>query len=100
MLVSYEGVRTGRRYTFPVLYHRRGASVVAVTPSRETTWWRNFSRPHRCTLWLGGRARAAVGELATDEERDRLLADYLDSYGFVRRLFDADLVVVRFDLSG
>jgi hypothetical protein len=114
VLVSYEGRRTGRRYTFPAMYDRRDDSVVVVTPVRESTWWKNFVEPRRCAVWLRGTERSVVGELVTGDERRSLLGDYLETHGIVGRLLGLpeagnrsaerddrrtdDLAVVRFVL--
>ena len=114
VLVSYDGRRTGRRYTFPVVYHQRPDDVTVVTPRGESVWWTNFRTPRRCTLHLRGTERPAVGEVVTDDERGRLLVDYLATHPIVGRMLgvgaDAwrsgdrferatdDLAVVRFSL--
>ncbi|MFB6081065.1 MAG: nitroreductase/quinone reductase family protein [Haloferacaceae archaeon] len=107
VLVTYEGRRTGRRHTLSALYDRRDGDAVVVTPRGASVWWRNFSSPRRCTVRIRGTERTAVGELLTGDDREAALADYLDRYGFVGRLFGgvdagrsdgplASLAVVRF----
>ena len=89
VLVSYEGRRTGQRYTFPVVYDRRGDSLVVVTPMRESDWWKNFVEPRRCSVRLHGTERPVIGELVTDENsRLELLEGYLETHGLVGRLLD------------
>lgn len=111
LLVSYEGRRSGRRYTFPVVYDRQGETLVVVTPSAESTWWRNFTSPYPCTVWVRGEARAAVGEVVTGDARGPLLATYFERYRVLGGVFgydpdDAaapdsadDIAVGRFDLD-
>lgn len=110
LLVSYEGRRSGRQYTFPVAYARRGGSLVAVTPRSESQWWKNFRRPHSCTVWYRGVERDATGELVTGDERTPLLRRYFGTHGALGRSLgvsanarDADefegIAVVRFDLG-
>lgn len=112
-LVSYVGERSGRRYTFPVAYVRVDGAVVAVTPRRESNWWRHFRTPATCTVWLRGTARAATGEVVTGEDRDPLLVAYVDAHGLLGRMLgfdpaaspervaaaDRDLAVVLFALA-
>jgi deazaflavin-dependent oxidoreductase (nitroreductase family) len=113
VLLSYVGPRTGRRYTTPVAYARSEGNVVVVTPNRESNWWRNFTEPRACRLWLRGTARTATGVVVTGTERERLLAAYVDSHGLLGRSLGADgratpeelartnrtLTVVRFTLE-
>jgi hypothetical protein len=86
LLVSYEGRRSGRRFTFPASYSRVGATLVVVTPRHESTWWPNFQSPYECTLWHRGRERQVVGEVVTGPDRDDLLAAYLDDHLSMRHL--------------
>lgn len=115
-LLSYVGPKTGRRYTFPVAYVRSDDEAIVVTPKRDTDWWRNFQDSRRCTLWLRGTERAAVGTVVTGEDRNSLLVDYFDVHGVLGwmlgfggdptaspdRFAEAkrDLAVIRFALDG
>lgn len=112
LLVSYEGRRSGRRYTFPVVYAERNDGLIVVTPKTETTWWRNFATPHPCSVWLRGTGRTAVGEVVRADERSAALATYVEAHGLLGRFFGVstatepgadhheDLVVVRFAQFG
>lgn len=107
--LSYVGPRSGRRITTPVAYARFRGGIVAVTvPS--TTWWRPFSDPYPCRIWLRGRELEGVGTVL--EGRDRRAA--LGAYAGQRRLLagalaggaadvdalaERDLVVVGFGAS-
>ncbi|MFB6184600.1 MAG: hypothetical protein ABEI96_08605 [Haloarculaceae archaeon] len=111
VLVSYVGPRSGRRYAFPVVYHRVGDAVVAVTPRTESNWWRNFRTPRRCTVWLRGTNYAASGAVVTGDERGPLVDAYFERHGLVGRMLGSDrggrsrarpyedLAVVRFALD-
>lgn len=106
VLVSYVGARSGHRYTFPVLYGRHGDALVAVTPRRESCWWRQFREPRPCTVWLRGTARSATGEVVEDATRERLLAAYRAAHPLAARFLgfddgrpDRTLAVVRFRLD-
>ncbi|MFC5969841.1 hypothetical protein ACFPYI_00715 [Halomarina salina] len=85
VLVSYVGRRSDRRHTFPVAYHRRDGALVAVTPKRETTWWRNFLERRDCLLWHRGEERSATGEVVVGEERADLLAGYVERHRLLAR---------------
>jgi hypothetical protein len=42
-LISYEGRRTGKTFSLPVAYSRKGDEVsIDVLVSDHKTWWRNF----------------------------------------------------------
>jgi len=42
LLISFEGRRTGRRYSFPVGYQQRGETItVLASRARRKSWWRN-----------------------------------------------------------
>lgn len=109
LLLSYTGRRSGRRYTTPVAYARHEGDVLVATPERESDWWRNFTEPRRCGLWLRGVDRAATGRVVTGADRERLLAAYVERHGLLGRLFGIDgpddvarasreVAVVRFSL--
>ncbi|MFB6166545.1 MAG: hypothetical protein ABEJ31_15405 [Haloarculaceae archaeon] len=115
VLVSYEGPRSGRRYTFPVAYHRRDGAVVAVTPATESNWWRTFRQPYPARVWLRGRRYETTGERVTGEAAERLLSEYFGTHSLLARLLGfprdlaaapaerdramRELAVVRFELS-
>ncbi|MFB6129290.1 MAG: hypothetical protein ABEJ28_00520 [Salinigranum sp.] len=67
LLLSYEGRRSGRRYTTPVLYRRTDSGVDLFTPAAETTWWRNFRGGHPASALLCGTWRRGRGEVVADE---------------------------------
>ncbi|MFB6135679.1 MAG: nitroreductase/quinone reductase family protein [Halobacteriaceae archaeon] len=115
LLVSYVGPRSGRPHTFPVAYHRLDGAVVAVTPKRESDWWRNFRDSRDCRVWLRGAERGATGDVVTGAERGALLAEYFESHRLLGRMLgpevgpgatpdqladaNPDLSVVRFTLD-
>ncbi|ELY96157.1 hypothetical protein C482_16333 [Natrialba chahannaoensis JCM 10990] len=84
-LVSYVGRHSGQRYTFPVAYHQLNGAIIAMTPKRETNWWRNFQKSRECRVWLRGKEYTAMGELA-DDERDSLIAGYVETHGLLGRI--------------
>lgn len=115
LLVSYVGRRSGRRYTFPVAYHQLDGAVVAVTPKRESSWWRNFQDARECRVWLRGSERTAIGEVVTGHERGVALREYFENHELLGRVLgsemdsvespdqlaeaNGDLAVVRFTLE-
>jgi len=57
MLITVTGRRTGRRYTIPVGYQRRGDEItVLISKARRKLWWRNYLEPRPVELHVRGRA--------------------------------------------
>ncbi len=57
MLITVTGRRTGRRYTIPVGYQRRGDEItLLVSKARRKNWWRNYLEPRPVELHLRGQA--------------------------------------------
>jgi hypothetical protein len=86
VLLSYEGRRSGRRYTFPVAYKRLDNRIVVVTPMRDSNWWKNFQESQECTVWVRGTEYSSNGEIVTDDERTDLIVEYFDTYGIVGQI--------------
>jgi hypothetical protein len=56
MLLTVTGRRSGRRYTIPVGYQRRGnCLLVLVSKARRKRWWRNYIDPGPVELRVRGR---------------------------------------------
>lgn len=86
LLVSYTGRQSGRRYTFPVVYNRWNERLIVVTPKHESSWWKNFTTPLDCSVWLRGAECSATGVLVSDGERVTMLAEYFETYQTVGQL--------------
>ncbi len=73
MLITVAGRKTGRRYTFPVGYQRRGDTLtVMVSEARRKSWWRNFREPGQVELRIRGQQREGRARLiAPDSEEFR-----------------------------
>lgn len=68
-LLSFEGAATDGgedRVDMPVGYSRTGDIVHVVTIRDRTDWWRSFREPGECTIYLGGEAFEATGEVVTN----------------------------------
>jgi len=74
LLLSYEGHRSGRRFTTPVLYVRDGDAFVVTTVRDPAVWWRNFSDGHPATLRVRGERIRVEGVAETDPS---VVADWL-----------------------
>lgn len=80
-LITVTGRRSGREYTFPVAYRRRGETVEITVgwPARKR-WWRNLrdgGAPVR--LRLGGETRSGHAEAHGDERSGVTVAVSLGS---------------------
>jgi hypothetical protein len=64
MLVSWDGQRSGKRFTTPVGYQREGRRAVIVMLSKpaEKTWWKNFRSAWPAELTIRGRTYSASGQ--------------------------------------
>ena len=73
MLISFEGRKTGRRYTFPVGYQQSGETItVLASRARRKSWWRNFREPRPVEVLVRGKRLAGEGRvLAGDSEKFR-----------------------------
>ncbi len=90
ILISYVGPRSGRRYTFPVAFHEDDGTVIVLTPTRESNWWRNFRQARECRIWLRGRKHLATGEVVTEDDRESLLAPFFEKNRLLGRLLGMD----------
>lgn len=62
--LRYTGNRTGRAFSLPVRYARRGNEIVVrVGRSDDKTWWRNFTTHSPLSLWIDHRWRSGVGRV-------------------------------------
>jgi hypothetical protein len=76
LLLTVSGRRTGRAYTLPVQYARRGDALY-VLPGRaaQKTWWRNLRGGAPVLLHLSGRDSAAWGEVLGGEAAIAAMAE-------------------------
>ena len=83
LLLTYEGKRSGRRYTFPAQYARDGESVYIVAGEAEgKTWWRNLRTGSAVSVRLRGQdLPGRVDMLSGDvDARTRELTIYLKRF--------------------
>lgn len=87
-LLRVHGRRTGRLHEVPVLVGRSRGSRYLVAPRGRTDWARNLAAAGWGEL-RGGRRTERIAALAVEgAERERAIAAYLRSYGWLtRRLF-------------
>lgn len=61
LLLTVTGRKTGRAFTLPVFYNRRGDRLIFISHP-ERLWWRNLRGGAPVTVWLCGRARLGRGK--------------------------------------
>jgi hypothetical protein len=67
LLLEFRGRRSGRRYRMPVSYWERGPmTVVCLTSSTWSRWWRNLDGAP-VVVWLRGARRNGRAELVADQ---------------------------------
>ncbi|MEY7847748.1 nitroreductase/quinone reductase family protein [Natrarchaeobius sp. A-rgal3] len=67
-ILTYEGRHSGRSFSTPVLYRRDGDSIVLLTPTEQTNWWKNFRGGHPLSLLIRGKRLTGTGRVETDDE--------------------------------
>lgn len=90
LLVTVTGRRSGRRYTIPVGYRRRG-DVLDVLVSKAPTkqWWRNYREPGPVEVLLRGEVRRGVARVVPSDTEPfrRALESQLRQMPWLRQQF-------------
>ena len=77
MLITVTGRKSGKPYSTPVGFYRKGSDLWILT-SRDRTWWRNVLHGAPVSLLLHGRTIAAYAEAELDEQAVEVrLRDYV-----------------------
>jgi hypothetical protein len=77
-LLSFNGRKTGKRYTIPVSYYREDDVVTLIT-KRQRKWWHNFETPLEVELRLAGRTFAGKAVARSgDEDTFEFMTRYLE----------------------
>jgi len=77
MLITVTGCKTGKKYSTPVGFYRKGDCLWVLT-NRERTWWRNVKNGATVTLLLKGRTVPAFAEAEMDENAvESRMLDYI-----------------------
>jgi deazaflavin-dependent oxidoreductase (nitroreductase family) len=90
MLLGVTGRRSGRYYTIPVGYQRKGdALIVLVSQARRKQWWRNYREAGPVQTRLRGRSRSgnAVAIAPDSEEFGRRIEESLRRVPAMARVF-------------
>jgi hypothetical protein len=98
LLLTVYGRRTGRAYTLPVQYARRGDAIdVLPGTAARKTWWRNLRGGAPVVLHLGGRDYVGTGDVLTGEAATRALAG--TSLALMARAEPAPILVTIRDIE-
>ena len=54
LVVSFEGVKSGKNYLVPLSYHKKSSSYICLT-LRSNLWWKNLKPLTKTKIWLKGR---------------------------------------------
>ncbi len=78
ILLSFQGSKSGKVYTFPVGYYELHGNTFFIIPLHR--WWRNLRGNAPVTVWLKGHkyqgiASATQGDAETVRELQRLIED-------------------------
>lgn len=68
LLITYEGRRTGRRYTTPLRYVREG-KVIRCFTSGSTLWWRNLEGGKEVSVRVAGKDGKYLAEIIKDDKQ-------------------------------
>jgi hypothetical protein len=94
MLISFVGRKTGKQYTTPISYSRKGNQVTAFTGAR---WWRNLDGGAPVELLIQRQHLRGWAEVVADDKQ--AVADGL--HAFLRHVrSDARFYGVKYDGDG
>jgi deazaflavin-dependent oxidoreductase (nitroreductase family) len=83
-LIDHTGAKSGVRRTSPVMYHKDGDTIaVAASKAGQPThpaWFHNLAANPDTTIQIGSLVREVRARVASDEERDRLWAEFVAFY--------------------
>jgi hypothetical protein len=64
MLLGWSGRTSGRTFSIPVGYQRKGDVLIVLISKRdEKSWWKNFRTPWPADLHVRGERHTAMGEV-------------------------------------
>jgi membrane protease YdiL (CAAX protease family) len=88
LLLTYEGVRSGRRHTLPVQYSRDGGCItVLAADSVHKRWWRSLNHQGSVMLRVAGADVSASGGVVVDPELGtQLVGSYVARFPRAKRL--------------
>jgi hypothetical protein len=67
LALTYEGRRTGRSHTIPVMYARDDAGLIVFAGrAKKKQWWRNLAQPAAVHVGLRGHDRRGTAAIMSD----------------------------------
>jgi hypothetical protein len=89
VLLSFQGRKSGKTYTFPTGYTQQDNQVEIIT---SRNWWKNLRGNAPVTLWLKGKKRRGVAEVFFgDETVTQALLPLARRSGKMRKLYHIEL---------
>lgn len=104
LLITYEGRKTGRRYTTPLRYTREG-EVIRCFTSGSTEWWRNLQGGKEVSLRVRGKDTKYLAQIIKDDtqtlrsELEKYLTQFPQDAGYHEVRLDADKQPLAEDLD-
>lgn len=81
LVLTVRGRRSGRRYSFPVMYAEDADSIwVFPADAEHKTWWRNLAEPGPVTVRVRGRIMAGSGETIIGADRPEAATEGLTAW--------------------
>jgi deazaflavin-dependent oxidoreductase (nitroreductase family) len=107
LLLTVTGRKSGRAYTYPLMYVRDGNSYVVAASNggvnRQPAWWLNLRANAKAEVLLGGESLAVTAEQVPAAERAELWRRLNEMYsgfdGYARRV-DRTIDLVRLTPAG
>lgn len=65
VLLSFQGRKSGKTYTFPTGYTQQGNQIEIIS---SRSWWKNLRGNARVTLWLRGKKRTGEASVFYGDE--------------------------------
>ena len=83
-LLTFVGRRSGKSYTTPISYARRGEQVI-LTCHESRQWWRNLDSNPRVQLRLAGRELTGLAVVADDQSALPRFSEFLQDQRMLAR---------------
>jgi hypothetical protein len=80
-VIRYRGRRSGRTYTTPTQYARRGDELIILVGRPDSkSWWKNFRENREIEILVKGRWLPMVGQAVVGSAEPQLAAPLVDAY--------------------
>jgi deazaflavin-dependent oxidoreductase (nitroreductase family) len=86
LLLTTTGVRSGRAYTTPMMFHRDGERLLVIASNigapKHPDWYTNLAANPEATVEVGEEIFAAGAATVTGDEREKIWAMLVENYPF------------------